>query len=190
MSTPTPAIQGLSTPAFNEGYADYTLGNRPTFTVDSSNSFYTTKVSNLVISATTYTASTDPNNPFGSMVVEFSGTPDLSEVMVGNYLRITTCEDVENISDFKITAVDDGADTITVEARGGVTNASSSGAAETLPFFPAYTMFCTTETVGLAYVEEGEAGAAEDQLTVGTGLYGPFSEVTIATSGKVRLKLA
>lgn len=188
MSARNPSIQGLHAASVGgSNYDYYSLGQAPTFNVDASNAFYTTKVSNLTISATTFTAPV--GNAAGSIVFEFSGSPDLSEVMVGNYLRVNVCEDIENTSDYEITAVDDGADTITVKALRGLTNASSSGKAETLPFFGAYSVECFTDTSGLAVTEVGQDGATNGELTTGTGMVGEFTEVTISTSGYVRLKL-
>lgn len=171
---------------------NYSLGEAATYRVDSSNPFYTTKVSGLVISAATYTAPVGDGS-VGSIVFAFSGSPDLSEVMVGNYLRVNVSSDVENKGDFKITAVNDGADTITVEALRGVTNASATGFAETLPFVGAYSLECDVDTVGLAVDQDGASGAAYSDRFAGTGeVFGatnPAKEVTIATSGQVTLKL-
>lgn len=188
MSVLNPSIQGISTPSrIGTQYESLSLGNAATFRVDSSNPFYTTKVSNLTISATTYTAGAYPNA--GSIVFEFSGSPDLSEVMVGNYLRVNVCGDLENTGDFKITAVNDGADTITVEALHGKTNASATGKAETLPFFGAYSLECLVDTSGLAVSQDGDAGASFPDLVAGQGSLSTFTEVTISTSGLVELKL-
>lgn len=188
MSARNPSIQGLHAPSVGgSNYDYYSLGQAPTFNVDSSNGFYTTKVSNLTISATTFTAPV--GDAAGSIVFTFSGTPDLSEVLVGNYLRVNECADIENTSDYEITAVNDGADTITVKALRGKTNASSSGKAETLPFFGAYSIECLTDTSGLAVAEVGQSGATNSDLVAGTGMVGEFTEATISTSGYVRLKL-
>lgn len=188
MAVTNPAIQGISTPSrLGTNYDKYSMGEAYTVRVDSSNSFYTTKVSNLTISATTYTAGV--GDAAGSIVFEFSGSPDLSEVMVGNYLRVNDCGDIENTGDFKITAVNDGSDTITVEALRGKTNASATGKAETLPFFGAYSLECMVATSGLSVSQDGDAGASFPELTAGLGSLGTFTEVTISTSGLVELKL-
>lgn len=183
-----PSIQGISSPsADGVNFGGYALGNAYTVNVDASNSFYTTKVSNLTISATTYTAGAQ--GTVGTIVFAFSGTPDLSEVMVGNYLDIRDCEDIENMGRHQITAIDDGADTITVSAIRGLTNGSSSGKAETLPFFYVYAMECETDTSGLAVIEGNSVGATLGELVQGTGRVGEFTEVTISTSGLVVCKV-
>lgn len=188
MSARNPSIQGINAPSMGgSNYDYYSLGQAPTENVDASNPFYTTKVSNLTISATTYTAGV--GDAAGTIVFTFSGSPDLSEVMVRNYLRVNECEDINNVGDFEITAIDNSAKTITVSSIRGLTNASSSGKAETLPFFGAYSIECFTDTSGLSVTEVGQDGAANGELTTGTGMVGEFTEVTISTSGFVRLKL-
>lgn len=188
MSVINPSIQGISTPSrTGTRYDELSLGGAYTVRVNASNSFYTTKVSNLTISATTYTAGAYP--AAGSIVFAFSGSPDLSEVMVDNYLRVNTCGDIENTGDFRITAVDNSAKTITVESLRGVTNGSATGKAETLPFFGAYSIECLADTAGLAVSQDGDAGASFPDLIAGTGSLGTFTEVTIATSGLVELKV-
>lgn len=188
MSARNPSIQGIHAPSMGgSNYDYYSLGQAPTRNVNASNGFYTTKVSNLTISATTYTAGV--GDAAGTIVFTFSGSPDLSEVMVGNYLRVNECEDINNVGDFEITAFDNSAKTITVSSIRGLANDSSSGKAETLPFFGAYSIECYTDTSGLSVTEEGQGGAANGELTTGTGMVGEFTEVTISTSGYVRLKL-
>jgi len=186
MSVKNPSIQGIGTPSrTGTRYDSLSLGGAYTVKVDSSDGFYTTKVSNLTISATTYTAGV--GDAAGSIVFTFSGGPDLTEVMVDNYLRVNVCEDIENTGDFRITAV--GASTITVEALRGKTNASSSGKAETLPFEGAYSIECLVDTSGLSVSQDGDQGASFPDLVAGTGSLGTFTEATIATSGLVELKL-
>lgn len=189
MSVKNPSIKGISTPSkVGTNYDKYSIGEAYTVTVDSSNPFYTTKVSNLTISATTYTAGNYPNA--GTIVFAFSGSPDLSEVMVKNYLRVNECGDEENVGDFEITAVDNSAKTITVSSVRGLTNGSATGKAETLPFFHAYSLECLSDTTGLSVSRDGAAGASMPDLVAGTGSLGEFTEVTIATSGVVELKIA
>lgn len=188
MSYKNPAIQGISSPTMGSSmYDNYSMGDAYPFTVDSSNPFYTTKVSGLVISATTYTAGV--GNAAGSIVFEFSGSPDLSEVMVGNYLRVNVCDDIENTGDFEITAIDDGSDTITVATLHGKTNASSGGYAETMPFVGAYSIECKVDTSGLSVSQGAGGGAGFGELVAGIGSLGEYTEVTISTSGLVELKL-
>jgi hypothetical protein len=182
------SIQGIDSPSADGiNFGGLALGDAYTINVDASNPFYTTKLSGLIIASTTYTAGAQ--GAAGSTVFTFSGTPDLSEVMIGNFLQVNECEDIENTGQFEITATSDGSDTITVSAMHGLTNASSSGKAETLPFFHVYAMECETDTVGLAVVEGNSVGAALGQLVVGTGRVGEFNEVTIATSGLVVCKV-
>jgi len=187
MSVQNPSIQGIGTGSrTGTRYDSLSLGEAYTVRVDNANSFYTTKVSSLVIDNTTYTAPV--GNTAGSLVFGFSGSPDLSEVMVGNYLRVNDCSDLDNTGDFKITAIDNSAKTITVETYRGVTNASSAGNAETLPFVGAYSIECIEDTTGLAVSEDGSAGASVPELFANVGLLGFFTEVTIATSGTVDVK--
>jgi hypothetical protein len=182
------SIQGIDSPSADGiNFGGLALGDAYTINVDASNSFYTTKLSGLIIASTTHTAGAQ--GAAGSTVFTFSGTPDLSEVMIGNFLQVNECEDIANTGQFEITATSDGSDTITVSAIHGLTNASSSGKAETLPFFHVYAMECETDTVGLAVVEGNSVGAALGQLVVGTGRVGEFNEVTIATSGLVVCKV-
>jgi len=182
------SIQGIDSPSADGiNFGGLALGDAYTINVDSSNPFYTTKSSGLVIDETTYTAGAQ--GAAGTIVFSFSGSPDLSEVMVGNFLEVSECEDIANTGQFEITVVNDGADTLTVSAMHGLTNDSSSGNAETLPFFHVYAMECETDTVGLAVVEGNSVGAALGQLVVGTGRVGEFTEVTIATSGLVVCKV-
>ncbi len=188
MSVLNPSIEGIGNSSRSgTRYDSLSMGEAYTVRVNSSNSFYTTKVSNLTISATTYTEGV--GDAAGSIVFTFSGSPDLSEVMVDNYLRVNVCDDIENTGDFRITAINDGADTITVEALRGKTNASSGGKAETLPFIGAYSIECLEDTSGLAVSQDGVAGADIPDLVAGTGTLGLFTEVTIATSGVVEVKL-
>jgi hypothetical protein len=190
MSAKNPSIQGLSSPSLiGTQYNAAKLGQMADFKADSSNPFYTTKVSNLVIDEVTWTAPTLLDG-LGTLVFSFSGSPDLSEVMVGNYLRVHFASDIENAGDFPITAIDDGAKTITVSSKRGKTNGSSVGRAETLPFFGAYSIECTEDTTGLSVTEDYSDGAAFDDMSAGTGQLGSFfTEVTL-TGGQVTLKLA
>lgn len=177
-------IQGIHPTDLNNELTKYSLGvNVASLDVDSSNPFYTTKVSNLVISATTYTAPDDPNDVIGSMDVVFSGTPDLSEVMVGNRLDIMQSSDPENVGVHYITGVNDGTDTITVEIRNGKTNASATGYAETMPFIGGYAALCKEDTSGLLI--NGES----DELTTGITEVSHIEEATISTSGRITLNL-
>lgn len=188
MSVQNPSIQGIGTGSrTGTRYDSLSLGEAYTVRVDNANSFYTTKVSSLVISATSYTAPV--GNTAGTLQFTFSGSPDLSEVMVGNYLRVNDCSDLENTGDFRITAVDNSLKTIDVETFRGVTNGSSAGNAETLPFVGAYSIECLADTAGLAVSQDGDAGASFPDLIAGTGSLGTFTEVTIATSGLVELKV-
>lgn len=190
MSAKNPSIQGLSSPSLiGTQYDAASMGQMADFKVDSSKPFYTTKVSNLVIDEVTWTASTLTGG-LGTLVFSFSGSPDLSEVMVGNYLRVHFASDIENAGDFPITAIDNSAKTITVSSKRGKTNGSSAGRAETLPFFGAYSIECTANTTGLSVTEDYSDGAAFDDMLAGTGQLGSFfTEVTL-TDGQVTLKLA
>jgi len=188
MSVQNPSIQGIGTGSrTGTRYDSLSLGEAYTVRVDNANSFYTTKVENLTISATTYTAGV--GEAAGTIVFEFSGSPDLSEVMVDNYLRVNTCGDLENTGDFLITAVDNSAKSITVSSYRGVTNDSATGKAETLPFVGAYSLECLSDTTGLSVSQDGVQGATFPEMFANVGTLGFFTEVSIATSGVVELKL-
>lgn len=189
MSAKNPSIQGISAPSLlGTQYDAASIGQAAKFIVNSTNSFYTTKVANLVFDEVTWTPSANVGSA-GSLVFTFSGSPDLSEVMVGNYLRVHTADDIENMGDFEISAVDNSAKTITVKSFRGKTNASTGGNAETLPFWGAYSMECLEDTTGLSVSEDYKTGGDFPDMLAGTGQLGSyFTEVT-ATGGSVRLYL-
>lgn len=182
-------IKGVHLKTTDRDLDRYSMGtNVPSYIVDSSNGFYTTEVKGLIIASTTFTENSDPYKT-GSMVVAFSDTPDLSEVMVGNYLHIQDCEDAQNIGKHLITGVDDGNDEITVDIRNGITNASSLGFANTMPFLGAYAALCLEATDGLNVNSSGTGGGGYGEITEGITLNTDIEEMTIATSGKMELKL-
>lgn len=181
-----PQIKGIHTGSTERALEAYSLGQKYTLPVDSSNGFFTSELNNLSISGIAYTAPTDPNDVQGSSVVTFSGSPDLSEVMVKNMLKIQEADDFENIGLFEITAIDNSAKTITIKQRNGKTNASmTKGKACTMAFFGAYAITCLETTSGLTIDGSSQYG----ELTKGITLSTLAEEVKITTSGKLQIHL-
>ena len=159
------------------------MGNSGVFMADSSNPFYTTQVNGLVIASIAFSA--------GVSTYTFSGTPDLSEVMVGNALEVYGCTDNRNNGKFTITAVNDGADTISVSNVIGVAQASAGGA-DTIPFDGARIAQAMEDAEFTSFVEDsfGDDSYIEDNglLASQGAIFGIITEVVVS-SGVVRLYL-
>lgn len=185
-----PSISGVNTNEMNDmgTVNQVSFGHRGVFDVNSSNGFTCTSVSGLVVSSITVTGDT--------AVIAFSGTPDLSEVEVGNYARIwgnPSNADNNDIDQLPITDVDTGAYTIDVTIAGlrMVTQAGAGGFVDISPFLGGAAIQCLSDTVFTSVVENNHFGSS--YLATATKLegfivYGDFQEVTVA-SGDVRVYL-
>jgi hypothetical protein len=160
------------------------MGNSGVFMADSSNPFYTTQVNGLVIASIAFSA--------GVSTYTFSGTPDLSEVMVGNALEVYGCTDNRNNGKFTITAVNNGANTISVSNVIGVAQASAGGGADTIPFDGARIAQAMEDAEFTSFVEDsfGDDSYIEDNglLASQGAVFGIITEVVVS-SGVVRLYL-
>lgn len=98
------------------------FGRFGTFNLSSSNPFYSTSLDYTVVSDITADTS-------GNITYTLSGSPDLSEIVVGSYVVVNGDQDnAANNGIKQITNVIDSADQITVDnlGRNGVTDASPS----------------------------------------------------------------
>ena len=180
-----PQIKGQNSENLNtqSDYNNFTTGGRPSFNATSSSGFYTTKVSGLTIASIAVSGS--------NCTYTFSGTPDLSEVMVGNFLSIALTTDVNNSGSFEITAINDGADTLIVTNTNGVAQAGAAGKAETLPFGNARAIYGVTAVTDFDSLVEDNCflnatALAAQPLAVNGWLWGDFSEI-IPSDGLVKI---
>jgi len=158
------------------------MGASGVFVADSSNPFYTTTVSNLIISSITVSG--------GISIYSFSGSPDITEVMVGNNLIVSSCTNEVNNGEFEITAINSGASTISVINARGVAQGSLAGGASTRPFYGARVVQPLADTVFTSFVDDalGSNGYIEGQglLATSGAVFGIITKVVVA-SGAVRL---
>lgn len=168
-------------------FGNYSLADTASVLVDSSNSFEVNKKEDLQFNDISITDNGEFAEPRYSLVITFTGTPDLSNVNVGEMLEFR-CSDFENTGYSEVIAVDNGAKTITVKgAEINIDNTYTPDEtyAETYPLIGGYFIECEIDEPTLDISDEG------GRRTIGmfAGQVKQADKVTKLTAPNGRVKL-